>query len=86
CSSADEQPLFPIRGGLMRATYMIKRGLDHLRHLDFSTIPGYVGYIAWKVGLVKFWWRHVIPKMEKPAREIRRRRETQIEVIEVLEG
>ena len=28
------------------------------------------------LGLVGFWWRHVIPKMEKPAREIKRRRET----------
>jgi len=82
-ASADEQPLYPIRGGLLRAAYMIKRGLDHLRHLDFSTIPGYPGYIAWKLGLVRFWWTRVIPKMDRPARPIKNRRETTIEVIEV---
>lgn len=82
-ASADEQPLYPVRGGLLRAVYMIKRGLDHLRHLDFSTIPGYAGYIAWKLGLVEFWWNRVIPKMEKPARPIKNRRETLIEVVDV---
>ncbi|MFK8048176.1 MAG: radical SAM protein [Halioglobus sp.] len=82
-ASADVQPLYPVRGGLLRAAYMIKRGLDHLRHLDFSTIPGYPGYIAWKLGLVRFWWTRVIPKMERPARPIKNRRETTIEVIEV---
>ncbi len=85
-SCADEQPMYPVRAGLLRAIYMIKRGLDHLRHLDFSTIPGYAGYIAWKLGLVQFWWKKVIPKMEKPDRPIKRRRETQVEVIEVMGG
>ena len=78
--------MYPVRAGLLRAIYMIKRGLDHLRHLDFSTIPGYAGYIAWKLGLVQFWWTKVIPKMEKPDRPIKRRRETQVEVIEVMGG
>ncbi len=85
-SSAETQKLYPVRAGLMRAVYMIKRGLDHLRHLDFSTIPGYAGYVAWKLGLVGFWWRRMIPKMEKPARVIRRRRETATEVIEIIDA
>jgi radical SAM superfamily enzyme YgiQ (UPF0313 family) len=85
-ASSEEQPLYPVRAGLLRAAYMIKRGLDHLRHLDFSTIPGYAGYIAWKVGLVEFWWRRVIPKMEKPARKIKRRRETVAETVEVIDS
>lgn len=87
CASSEEQPLYPIRGGLMRAVFLSKRGLDHLRHLDFSTIPGYPGYIAWKIGLVEFWWKRVIPKMDKPDREIKRRRETlaPTEVIAILQ-
>lgn len=85
-ASAEEQQMYPVRAGLLRAIYMIKRGLDHMRHLDFSTIPGYAGYIAWKVGLVQFWWKSVIPKMEKPDRAIKRRRETLVQVIDVLDG
>ena len=84
-SSAEEQTLYPVAGGLMRAVYMIKRGVDHLRHLDFSTIPGYTGYWLWKVGLVEWWWRNVIPRMDKPARKIKRRRET-VEVVEVIDS
>jgi anaerobic magnesium-protoporphyrin IX monomethyl ester cyclase len=85
-ASNEEQPMYPVRGGLLRAMYMIKRGLDHLAHLDFSTIPGYTGYVFWKIGLVEFWWQKMIPKMERPAREIKRRRETtgQEEVVQVL--
>ena len=74
--------MYPVRAGVLRAAYMIKRGVDHLAHLDFSTIPGYSGYIVWKIGLVGFWWNRVIPKMEKPARQIKRRRETVAEVID----
>jgi anaerobic magnesium-protoporphyrin IX monomethyl ester cyclase len=85
-SSAEPQPLYPISAGILRAVYMIKRGLDHIRHLDFSTIPGYAGYVFWKLGLVEFWWRRVIPKMEKPARQIKRRRETLSEVVEVIDS
>ena len=64
---------------------MIKRGLDHLRHLDFSTIPGKAGYYFWKLGLVSFWWRRVIPKMSRPDRPIRRRVETTEPGVQVIE-
>lgn len=82
-ASNEEQKLYPVFGFTMRAAYLVKRGIDHLRHLDFSTIPGYPGYLAWKMGLVDFWWHRVIPKMEKPDRPVRRRRETLVEVVEV---
>ncbi len=87
-ASNEEQPLYPVRGALLRAAYMVSRGFDHLAHLDFSTIPGYTGYLLWKIGLVEFWWQKVIPKMERPAREIRRRRETKVqeEVVTVIES
>jgi anaerobic magnesium-protoporphyrin IX monomethyl ester cyclase len=82
-ASGEAQPMYPVRGTLLRGVYLSKRAIDHLRHLDFSTIPGYTGYLAWKIGLVEFWWKRVIPKMERPARPIRRRRETLVEVVEV---
>ena len=82
-SSSEAQPMYPATAAILRALYLFKRGFDHLRHLDFSTIPGLPGYLAWKVGLVQFWWKQAIPKMAKPARPIRRRRETMVEVVEV---
>jgi anaerobic magnesium-protoporphyrin IX monomethyl ester cyclase len=82
-ASSEEQSLYPLTAMVLRLIYFVKRAIDHLRHLDFSTIPGYIGYAAWKVGLVDFWWNKVIPKMERPARPIRHRRETLVEVVEV---
>jgi radical SAM superfamily enzyme YgiQ (UPF0313 family) len=82
-ASTEEQKMYPVRATVMRLIYLSKRAIDHLRHLDFSTIPGYAGYIAWKIGLVDFWWKWVIPKMEKPTRPIRRRRESLVELVEV---
>ena len=82
-ASTEEQKMYPVRATIMRLIYLSKRAIDHLRHLDFSTIPGYAGYIAWRIGLVDFWWKWVIPKMEKPTRPIRRRRESLVELVEV---
>lgn len=83
-ASSEPQPLYPGLALMLRTVYLCKRAVDHLRHLDFTTIPGYPGYLVWKTGLVDFWWRRVIPKMEKPARPIKRRRETLVEVVEVV--
>lgn len=82
-ASSEQQTMYPVMAGILRAVFLIKRGIDHLLHLDFSVIPGYTGYLVWKSGLVKFWWRRVIPKMEKPARPIKNRRETLVEVVEL---
>jgi anaerobic magnesium-protoporphyrin IX monomethyl ester cyclase len=79
-ASTEEQKMYPVRATVMRLIYLSKRAIGHL---DFSTIPGYAGYIAWKIGLVDFWWKWVIPKMEKPTRPIRRRRESLVELVEV---
>jgi anaerobic magnesium-protoporphyrin IX monomethyl ester cyclase len=82
-ASSEEQEMYPVLAAILRAVYLFKRGIDHLRHLDFSVIPGYPGYLAWKIGVVDFWWQRVIPKMEKPARPIKRRRETLVDVVEI---
>lgn len=82
-ASSEEQELYPKLALLLRTVYLCKRAVDHLRHLDFTTIPGYPGYLAWKIGLVDFWWKRVIPKMDRPARPIRTRRETLVDVVEV---
>lgn len=48
----QDQKMYPKVNILCRAAYMLKRGFDHLRFLDFSILPGKVGYIFWKVGIL----------------------------------
>lgn len=65
-ASGEPQRMYPVLGRILRALFMLKRGVDHLRHLDFSTIPGYSGYVVWRVGLLRWWWRKRTPRPEKP--------------------
>jgi hypothetical protein len=46
--------------------YQGRRALDHLRFLDFTIIPGWSGYIFWRVGLVGYWRRHHSPRPPRP--------------------
>ena len=37
---------------VLRSLYIGKRGLEHLRFMDFSIIPGWSGYVLWRLGIV----------------------------------
>ena len=52
-----KQPHYPVLFALARTGYMIKRAYDHLRFLDFSILPGKVGYYLWKFGIIHMWKR-----------------------------
>jgi radical SAM superfamily enzyme YgiQ (UPF0313 family) len=65
-ATATPQPEYPVLNDLLRIAYFAKRAQDHLRHMDFSTIQGPAGYVAWKSGLIKT-WRKLAPKYPKPA-------------------
>ena len=41
---------------LLRTLYLIKRACQHLVRMDFTTLPGRYGYLAWRTGIVG-WWR-----------------------------
>jgi len=43
-----------------RAILFIKRGLSHLRFMDFSVLPGRAGYFFWKLGVIDFWQKHFV--------------------------
>jgi len=45
--------LYPILYRIVRTLYLTKRGVEHLIHLDFSTIAGLSGYYLWKLGVMK---------------------------------
>jgi len=50
----------------LRFIYLLKKGYDHFRFMDFSIIPGRTGYLLWKIGLIDFWRRHFNPKPPRP--------------------
>jgi len=52
--------------------YIIRRGLRHLRFMDFSTINGRAGYAFWRLGFVKFWRARLTPRLPRPDRPVRR--------------
>lgn len=57
-SSATPQKMYPVLGCVMRTLYFCKRGWDHLRFMDFTTIPGFVGFFFWRTGIITFWQKH----------------------------
>jgi hypothetical protein len=37
-----------------------------MRFMDFSVITGKVGYVFWRLGIISFWRRFLIPRMPRP--------------------
>jgi len=61
---ATKQTQYPILFPLVRIAYLMKRGFDHLRFMDFSILPGKAGYYLWKLGVIKFWHRFVLKRYD----------------------
>ena len=55
-----KQELYPILFTLARVAYFINRGVAHLRFMDFSVIPGKVGYFLWKFGVIRLWKKFLL--------------------------
>ncbi len=64
-----EQKMYPRLGLILRTAYLSKRTLSHFRQMDFSVYPGMTGFIAWRVGLVGFWRRHMVRHPDRPIRK-----------------
>lgn len=60
--STMPQKLYPKLTLFFRLLYLARRVVHHLRFMDFSVIPGRLGYILWKIGLVRWWHKHMLPK------------------------
>jgi anaerobic magnesium-protoporphyrin IX monomethyl ester cyclase len=50
-----KQPLYPVLFTIVRSLFYIKKAFDHIRFMDFSVLPGKLGYVLWKTGIIKFW-------------------------------
>jgi anaerobic magnesium-protoporphyrin IX monomethyl ester cyclase len=71
-ASTTPQPEYRRLGMVLRTLYQGKRVIDHLRFMDFSIIPGWSGYIAWRLGLVGLWRRRFTPRPPRPEPKVRR--------------
>jgi radical SAM superfamily enzyme YgiQ (UPF0313 family) len=67
-ASGTPQKTYPLLGGVMRTLYLAKRVWSHLRFMDFSIVPGYTGYVFWRLGIVRFWWKYLTPRPERPSK------------------
>ena len=61
-----KQKHYPILFLLCRTCHLIKREFDHLRFMDFSYIPGNLGYYLWKFGVIRFWQRYILKQYHLP--------------------
>ncbi len=61
----ESQREFPVLMILLRAGYLIKRAGHHLRRMDFTNLPGSLGYIAWRVGLIRWWQTNMIRRYRR---------------------
>ena len=50
--SAEEQKMYPKLGTVLRSIYLTKRGIEHMRFIDFTVLPGRWGYYLWKLGII----------------------------------
>jgi radical SAM superfamily enzyme YgiQ (UPF0313 family) len=67
-ASSEPQPLYPRLGTVLRALYLAKRVLGHLRVMDLSITPGRIGYVLWRLGIVQRWQRWFVNRAPRPVR------------------
>lgn len=67
-ASSEPQKLYPRLGLVLRALYLAKRVLGHVRVMDFSITPGKTSYLFWRLGLVDLWQRRFVRRPPPPER------------------
>jgi hypothetical protein len=68
-ASSTPQREYPLLGPLLRTLYLSRRVFDHLRFMDFSIIPGWSGYVAWRLGLVRMWQNRFVARRPRPPKK-----------------
>lgn len=56
------QKQYPTLMMAARFAYLVKRASDHLRMLDFTVLSGRPATWVWKLGVTRFWHRHIFPR------------------------
>ena len=60
-----EQKKYPNVLFIVRALYLIDRALGHLKYMDFSVIPGKIGYILWRTRFIYLWNKYMVKKFQR---------------------
>jgi radical SAM superfamily enzyme YgiQ (UPF0313 family) len=58
----EEQKHYPKLAFCLRLLYIARRGFACLQHMDVSVLPGWIGYLFWKLGIIAFWRKCFLPK------------------------
>ncbi|MGH9279997.1 MAG: B12-binding domain-containing radical SAM protein, partial [Acidimicrobiales bacterium] len=65
----EPQKEYPRLGMLLRMAYLAKRAGGHLKHADFTVLPGRTGYFLWRAGIVGLLSKKFIKYPPKPVKE-----------------
>lgn len=65
-ASRTPQKMYPLTAMVLRTLYLAKRVFNHVRRMDFSIIPGWSGYVLWRLGITSFWWKYLTPRPPRP--------------------
>jgi radical SAM superfamily enzyme YgiQ (UPF0313 family) len=86
--SGEEQKLYPRVGVALRTAALVKRGLGHLRFMDFAVLPGRSSYVFWRLGLVDFCRKRFVKRPPRPEEKQYRRADVaaRIPVVEAEAG
>ncbi len=67
-ASSTPQRHYPVIAFSLRALFYVKRGLGHLRFMEFSSISGWTGYVFWRLGIIRAWRRFLNRRPPRPDR------------------
>lgn len=66
----ERQRAWPRLNRALRLAFFVRRGLDHLRQMDFAHTPGRIGWVLQRLGVIGLWKRHLVrhyaPAPERP--------------------
>ena len=83
--SSEQQKMYPKLGTLLRSIYLAKRGIEHMRFIDFTVLPGRSGYYLWKLGIISRLERRFRKRPPRPDPKQYKRRDIGAR-LPVLEG
>src|SRR5204862_8058851 len=65
----EPQREYPRLNVALRLAYLGKRAVGHMKHADFTVLPGKTGYYLWRLGVVGFLRKNFTKYPPKPVKE-----------------
>lgn len=56
------QKRYPTLMMAARFLYLAKRAMDHILFMDFTVLSGKPAHLVWKLGITRFWYKHLFPR------------------------